>query len=218
MVNIVLRPPAGLAAFVGACGLAFGLLCAAPALATQDEDVQPDLNALRAKAEAGSVGAQTRLADLFIASDDYTNAVVWYRKAAEQGDLTAQLSLASLLLAGRGAEKNPHEAAKWLRAAADLIETNRPAFGPGAVTAAITNVPARPSTNAIIITRTNLSPPPLPPSPVTNTASVPRPPPPVSSATNQSTLTRVQRAGVANPADPALHEVQPVVPPPQEPR
>jgi hypothetical protein len=187
-----------------------------PVLAAQDDDVQPDLNALRAKAQAGSVTAQTQLADFLIASDDFTNAVGWYRKAAEQGDLTAQLSLASLLLAGRGVAKNPQEAAKWLRAAADRIETNRPAFGPGAIMAATTNVPANPPSKAIIITRTNSPPPPRVPS--TNAAAVMAAPTRMPPATNPPALTRVQRAGVANPADPALHEVQPVLRPSQEPR
>ncbi len=196
-----------LAFAAGVCGA----FAPAPALADDDE-IAPDLNALRAKAEAGSVNAQTRLADLFIGSDDFTNAVTWYRKAAEQGDVTAQLSLASLLLAGRGAEKNPQEAAKWLRAAADRIETNRPAFGPGAVPAASTNVQANTPPNAIIITRTNRPPP------ITNAPAGDGAPPPAPPATNPPALTRVQRAGVTNPTDPALHEVQPVVRAPQEAR
>ncbi len=180
-----------------------------------DDEVAPDLNLLKAKAESGNVKAQTQLADVFIGSDDFTNAVVWYRKAAEQGDVTAQLSLASLLMAGRGAAKNPQEAAKWLRAAADRIETNKPAFGPGAVIARTTNAP--PATNApakyppnsIIITKSNLPPAANP------VVSVPLANPPV---TNQVTLTRIPRAGVVDSNVPTLHEVQPVLRPPTEPR
>lgn len=187
------------------------------AVAQDDDELQPDLTALRAKAESGSVKAQTQLADFFIGSDDFTNAVVWYRKAAEQGDVTAQLSLASLLMAGRGAAKNPQEAAKWLRAAADRIETNKPGFGPGAVVASATNSPAATATNpvaklppnAIVITKTNLP-------PATNAvASVPQTSAP---ATNQTAFTRVPRAGVVDQATPALQEVQPMLRPPTDPR
>lgn len=180
-----------------------------------DDEVAPDLIALQAKAESGNVKAQTQLADTFIGSDDFTNAVVWYRKAAEQGDVTAQLSLASLLMAGRGAAKNPQEAAKWLRAAADRIETNKPAFGPGAVAARTTNAPPaihppeKYPPNAIIITKSNLP-------PATNlVASVSPASPPV---TNQLTITRVPRAGVVDQGVPALHEVQPALRSPTEPR
>ena len=182
------------------------------AFAAQDEDVQPDLNALRAKADAGNVTAQTQLADRFVASDDYTNAVLWYRKAAEQGDLTAQLSLASLLMAGRGTEKNPHEAAKWLRAAADRIDTNRPAFGPGTVVATPTNNPARIPTNAIIITRAS------PPLPATNPPVIAARTLPVPPASNSPQLTRIPRAGVATPAEPTLTDDPPVLRPPSAPR
>ena len=185
-----------------------------PAFATQDEDLQPDLNALRAKAEAGSVTAQTQLADYFIAADDYTNAVVWYRKAAEQGDLTAQLSVASLLLAGRGTEKNPREAAKWLRAAADRIETNSPGRNPipAIAIAPLTNAPAKYPTNAIIITRANIS---------SNVPPVVAPPAQASlqpsPATNPPSPTQVRRAGAAI-RDPVLQDPPPVLRPPQAPR
>jgi hypothetical protein len=200
-----------LGGFIAAC-------LAWPALAAQEDDeVQPDLNALRAKAESGSVKAQTQLADFFIGSDDFTNAVVWYRKAAEQGDVTAQLSLASLLMAGRGAAKNPQEAAKWLRAAADRIETNKPGYGPGAVVASTTNPPVATATNppaklppnAIVITKANLP-------PATNAVvSVPQTNTP---PTNQTAFTRVPRAGVVDQTAPALQEAQPVLRPPTEPR
>jgi hypothetical protein len=198
------------ALLVGVCGATI------PASALADDDeVAPDLNALRAKAESGNAKAQTQLADAFIGSDDFTNAVGWYRKAAEQGDVTAQLSLASLLMAGRGVAKNPQEAAKWLRAAADRIETSKPAFGPGVVVARSTNAP--PATNApakyppgaIIITKTNLPPASNP------VATAPLANPPV---TNQITLTRVPRAGVVDSNVPTLQEVPPVLRSPTEPR
>ncbi|MEY2409358.1 MAG: uncharacterized protein QOF48_2028 [Verrucomicrobiota bacterium] len=191
-------------------GLFMAACMAVRASGAQDDEVQPDLNALRAKADSGSVTAQMQLADRFIASDDYTNAVVWYRKAAQQGDLAAQLSLASLLIAGRGTEKNPQEAAKWLRAAADRIENKPPPAAAPAATVVVTNLPLKGPTNAIIITRTNLP-------AVTNAALNATTPRPIVAVTNPPVVTRVPRAGVAVP-EPALQEVSPVLKPPQEPR
>jgi serine/threonine protein kinase/TPR repeat protein len=43
-----------------------------------------------------------------------TDAVKWYRKAAEQGLREAQVTLARSLVTGRGVSKDPAEAAEWL--------------------------------------------------------------------------------------------------------
>ena len=80
------------------------------------------MNSLRARAEAGRATAQTQLADFCLASADFTNAVLWYRRAAEQGHVAAKLSLAGCVMTGRGTARNPGEAAQLLRQAADLIE------------------------------------------------------------------------------------------------
>jgi hypothetical protein len=199
-----------------AAALMLSVLAAAclawPAVAAQDdEDDVPDLNALRAKADAGNVRAQTRLADFCIASDDFTNAVHWYRKAAEQDDVTAQLSLASLLMAGRGTAKNPPEAAKWLRAAADRIEGKKPAVTDAA--AATTNAPSAATQvsppAAIVISRTNVS-------SATNTQAAPpvRPTNTVAKATPTTNITRVPRADALQVAEPKLQDTQPVLRPP----
>jgi len=192
---------------------AIGAACFAwPAFAAQDDedDFQPDLNALRAKAEAGNVKAQTRLADFCIASDDFTNAVLWYRKAAQQDDVTAQLSLASLLMAGRGTAKNPPEAAKWLRAAADHIEGKKPAGVTGAVVATTNAPPA-----AIVITRTN--------APATTNAPVAvpipaRPTNALAKALPSTNFTRVPRADALHQVEPKLQDILPVLRPPGEAR
>jgi hypothetical protein len=80
------------------------------------------LAALRARAQAGHAPSQAKLGDHYQSASDFTNAVVWYRKAAEQGEVKAQLSLASCYLAGQGVTKAPQEAARWLRAAALQID------------------------------------------------------------------------------------------------
>jgi Sel1 repeat len=86
-----------------------------------EEDL-PDMNYVKAQAEAGRARSQTQLADFHLALFDFTNAVTWYQKAAEQNHVPAQLSLAGCLVSGRGTERNPSAAASWLRRAADLIE------------------------------------------------------------------------------------------------
>ena len=50
---------------------------------------------------------------------DYPDAVKWYRKAAEQGDITAQYHLGDCYYYGNGVPKNRSEAAKWFRKAAE---------------------------------------------------------------------------------------------------
>lgn len=51
-------------------------------------------------------------------SQNYTEAVRWYRKAAEQGVELAQLFLGNMYVAGIGVEQDLSEAEKWYRLAA----------------------------------------------------------------------------------------------------
>ena len=89
-----------------------------------EEDL-PDMNYVKAQAEAGRPRSQTQLADFYLALSDFTNAIPWYQKAAEQNYVPAQLSLAGCLLSGRGTGKDPATASQWLRRAADLIEARK---------------------------------------------------------------------------------------------
>ena len=50
---------------------------------------------------------------------NYSEAVKWYRKAAEQGDADAQFNLGACYFLGNGVEKNDSEAVKWWRRAAE---------------------------------------------------------------------------------------------------
>jgi hypothetical protein len=63
--------------------------------------------------------AQYKLGELYdygIGVDANTSeAVAWYRRAAENGHLKAQDSLGTYLYVGRGCEQNYFEAIKWLR-------------------------------------------------------------------------------------------------------
>ncbi len=60
---------------------------------------------------------------------DYVEAVKWFRKAAEQGDASAQNSLGSMYLNGYGLLQDFVEAHKWFNLAAargnKLAEQNR---------------------------------------------------------------------------------------------
>ncbi len=50
---------------------------------------------------------------------DHTEAVKWWRLAAEQGDAAAQNNLGAMYARGRGVPQNDAEAAKWIRMAAE---------------------------------------------------------------------------------------------------
>jgi hypothetical protein len=103
----------------------------------------PNLDQVLAQAKAGQPKAQAKLGDVYFASGAFTNAALWYRKAAEQGEVEGQLSLASCYLTGRGVAKDPAEAAKWLRLASiQLGETKT------SVVASLPPAVAPPQTNA----------------------------------------------------------------------
>lgn len=50
---------------------------------------------------------------------DETQVTVWYHKAAEQGDATAQNNLGRMYMNGRGVEKDEAQAVVWYRKAAE---------------------------------------------------------------------------------------------------
>ena len=53
------------------------------------------------------------------ATQDYGEAIKWYRKAAEQGYATAQLNLAGMYFRGHGVSQDYGEAVKWVETAAE---------------------------------------------------------------------------------------------------
>jgi hypothetical protein len=183
--------------------------------ADAEEDL-PDMNYVKAQAEAGRPRSQTQLADFYLALSDFTNAVPWYQKAAEQNYVPAQLSLAGCLLSGRGTERNPATASQWLRRAADLIEARKP----------MTNVAARgvlpPALPSVVRTPQAVVTPPAPgivPSKTeiisTNTLS-PRPASVVS--TTRTNLPQVRRINTLLAAEPDLLEIPAGLRPPSDSR
>ena len=86
--------------------------------------------ALLAKASAGDVTAEFQVADAYAAGKgapreprqlaaDYKQAAAWYQKAAEQGNIPAQIHLADLYRDGRGVTRDMAQAVAWYRKAAD---------------------------------------------------------------------------------------------------
>jgi len=96
------------------------ILCMAVALSAQSKDIDP---ALLAKANAGDASSENELASLYedgkSVLQDYEQAVVWYRKAAEQGFSPAQFNLGWMYETGHGIPQDFVQAAAWYRKAAD---------------------------------------------------------------------------------------------------
>lgn len=190
-------------------------LAADPASADAEaEEDLPDMNRVRALAEAGRARSQTQLADFYLVAADFTNAVLWYRRAADQGQVPAQLSLAGCLMSGRGTARNPAEAARLLRLAADTIESSSAtgklarAVSPPAVRAERHSPAVLPSSQAstgAAAGSTN-----SPPASTATTAPL--------SASTLTNLPRVQRVEALLAAEPTLQAAQPALPPPSAPR
>src|SRR6188474_973492 len=74
---------------------AFGVACFAADLPAVSTKGPSSIEAVRREADLGKSPAQCRLAEHYFARADYTNAVIWYRRAAEQGEVEAGISLAA---------------------------------------------------------------------------------------------------------------------------
>jgi len=86
-------------------------------------EISSDLPALQEKAAAGDAHAQWNLGlfykEGYKVKKDYTQAALWFERAAEQGHVKAQKELGSLYKEGKGVEKNYEQALKWYKLAAD---------------------------------------------------------------------------------------------------
>lgn len=109
--------------------LAFGV--SAPAFAGAPEDfavaaksyaagdVVGSMPLLRKSANAGHAPAQVLLADILDRSEFDEEAVVFYRKAAEQGSADGQFGLGSMYSIGEGVKKDLVAARRWITLAAE---------------------------------------------------------------------------------------------------
>jgi hypothetical protein len=108
-----------------------GLLVARLSVATTQDaaSVQTSAGPARAEAESGDPSAQFKMGVRYEHGDgvpqEYTQAAVWYRKAADQvgapsdAPVLAQFALAVLYERGQGVPQNYAQAASWYRKAAD---------------------------------------------------------------------------------------------------
>ena len=78
---------------------------------------------IRGQAASGNAKAQVALGSMYFSGQgvpqDYTQAAVWYRKAAEQGDADAQFNLGQLCSNGQGVSQDHAQAAAWYLKAAE---------------------------------------------------------------------------------------------------
>jgi hypothetical protein len=96
-----------------------------PGVLGEDGNVTEGLQSFHTRAALGDTGAQLQLGNYFQSQKQYTNAVLWYRLAAQDGNFSSQLALAGLYIAGRGVSEDRHKAAYWLRRAADSMEQSQ---------------------------------------------------------------------------------------------
>jgi TPR repeat protein len=86
--------------------------------------------AVQAKANAGDAPAEIQVAEAYAAGKggsrdtrqlqaDYKAASDWYRKAADQGNIAAEIRLGDLYRDGRGVTRDMLQATGWYRKAAD---------------------------------------------------------------------------------------------------
>jgi TonB family protein len=68
--------------------------------------------------------AETRLGDQYLAKQDYSNAINWFRKAADQGNAEAQANIGWLYKNGRGVKQDYAAAMEWYSKAANQGDGN----------------------------------------------------------------------------------------------
>ena len=94
---------------------------AACAATVQAKSIDP---ALLAKAQAGDAAALVRLGNAYNygrhgAKQDYAQALIWYRKGAEQGDANSQFQLGGLYHFGHGVPQDDAQGFAWIMKAAE---------------------------------------------------------------------------------------------------
>jgi TPR repeat protein len=70
-------------------------------------------------ADAGYAPAQAKLGYILDQSEENEKAVIWFRKAAEQGNMDGQYGLGIMYAKGDGVEKTFSQAIVWIKKAAD---------------------------------------------------------------------------------------------------
>ena len=88
----------------------------------------PDFIQTKLAAEQGVANSQLNLGLMYYTGDgvsqDYQEAMVWYRRAAEQGYAQAQTNLGVMYDNGEGVSQDAQQAAVWYRRAAEQGEAD----------------------------------------------------------------------------------------------
>jgi TPR repeat protein len=80
---------------------------------------QYDFETTKARAEAGNAKAQAELGNRYAMTQNYEQALYWFKLAAEQGNADAQYSFGLMYANGVGLAQNSQEALRWYHLAAD---------------------------------------------------------------------------------------------------
>lgn len=90
---------------------------------TDKKQTQKDVMNCREAAEQGDKISQTLLGEMYLygkgVSQDYVEAVKWFRKSAEQGHIGAYYPLGCMYEEGKGVPRDHDEAVKWFRKAGE---------------------------------------------------------------------------------------------------
>ena len=90
---------------------------------TKETTSKTEVDRLRPLAIQGDQDAQYRLGVLYYSGSevkqDFSQAALWYRRAAEQGNVDAQYSLGNMYLMGEGIGQDDNQAAHWYELAAE---------------------------------------------------------------------------------------------------
>jgi TPR repeat protein len=87
--------------------------------AYQAGDIVQAMASLRKSADAGHAPSQSLLAYILDKAEFNDEAVVYYRKAAAQGDAEGEFGLGSMYAAGEGVKRDTAEARRWITRAAE---------------------------------------------------------------------------------------------------
>jgi TPR repeat protein len=91
-------------------------------LSASDTNTNVPMEDIQMKASAGHLREELELADDYFAgrgvTRDLSQAVYWYRKAAEQGDPGAQVNLGYFYVTGIGVKPDAEQAVRWFQRAA----------------------------------------------------------------------------------------------------
>lgn len=83
------------------------------------KEKEPSEDELIEKAESGDVRAIVELGLKYQDDEDYSNAVVWFKKGVEKGDTEAQFNLAILYKQGWGVKQSTAKYYELLEASAE---------------------------------------------------------------------------------------------------